>query len=293
MSIENATEDQLKAVLDQEGHSGKVEHDAMMAQFNGQKPEKEPEPEENQPDLEKKDEPEKIQESVSEENSKKHDQDNVKKIDHAAAERQKEEARIRQMESRVGNLYKKVDDLFKAVNSQGKSSEQKVAALEDYLKETKKNFPEEAQEIDKLVADKVKQSRDEFNQDLEKSGYIRKDKLNEHLQDLKQEVMLDIKHKGWKTKVSSEEFSKWINDQDDGTKALLDSTEPDDQVALLDLYEDHAVQKERLDRKAEDDKRKADKLRSAVPATKGADKGSSRTMTESEAMMAQFNRGRS
>lgn len=286
MSIESATEDQLKAALEQEGHSSKVEHDAMMAQFNGKKPEPE---EEKQPDTEE------LESKKGEENPPEKAGDTKsddKKLDPTAIERQKEEARIRQMESRVGNLYKKVDDLFKTVDSQGKSSKQKVEALEEYLKETKKNFPEEAQEIDKLVADKVKQARDEFNQDLEKSGYIRKDKLDEHLQELKQEMMLDIKHKGWKTKVSSEEFAKWIHAQDDGTKALLDSTDPDDQVTLLDLYEDHSVQKEKLDQKADEDKRKADKLRSAVPATKGSDKGGKRTMTEHEAMMAQFNRGR-
>ena len=129
----------------------------------------------------------------------------------------------------------------KAAQAQGgdaPSNQQIQAALKDgsKMKKLAEDFPEfgeallEAQEtaaaqLEKSLSEKFKPSQVDTSQFVQNSALS---KVNE--------TLVTIAHRSWKSDTKTPEFSAWLESQPAETKALADSDNPEDAIAMLDRY---------------------------------------------------------
>lgn len=206
-------------------------------------------------------------------------------------------ARMRKAEGKLGEMNMRVQSLTDELKKghADKETKEKLDKLEKVISKYKEEDPDGQAAMEASSAKAIEELRAEFD----KKGYVSQAQVKELIERQAKEMfsrqqysVLDKKHKDWQATVRTGDFHRWLSVQSTDLQALADSDYADDAIQLIDRYKAH--QEEANEARTQADANLAEKaakqkqLNDAVPPTQGREKASKRTMTEFEAMMAEF-----
>jgi hypothetical protein len=173
------------------------------------------------------------------------------------------DANLRQINGKVGGLQSTIQNLrtvqaeaavAKAAPSAAGPSQQEIAAAAKSPAEwdaLKSDFPDWAVGVEKFVEQRLQGIPTAPSVDIAALKQELTQTVHQTLQQQRQQDRLQLEvarsieavHPGWQTEINTDTFIGWQNAQARGIKALADSPDPEDAIALLNLYrKDHPAQ---------------------------------------------------